>query len=215
MTDVKAPTRSRENTRQRLMDAAMEVFAEVGLDAASVEAICDRAGFTRGAFYSNFDTKDELFLQLAARVASDRVSAVQGRIGELVAAGTDGFDDDEIAGLLEQVLDVGILSRSDVLLMSEIRLRSLRDADVARALLVQDAELRRTVAQMITGIAALKGAQLQMDADEAARLMLTVWESAAVSAVIAGVADDSRAGVEALRATTGARLAEVAHFVLC
>ncbi|KHK97975.1 hypothetical protein LK09_09025 [Microbacterium mangrovi] len=215
MTDVKAPTRSRENTRQRLMDAAMEVFAEVGLDAASVEAICDRAGFTRGAFYSNFDTKDELFLQLAARVASDRVTAVQARIGELVAAGTDGFDEGEIAGLLEQVLDVGILGRSDVLLMSEIRLRSLRDPDVARALLVQDAELCRTVSQMITGIAALKGAELQMDADQAAQLMLTVWETSAVHAVMQGVADESQAGVDALRATTGARLAEVAHLVLC
>ena len=42
-------TRSRENTRARLLDAAAQVFAEVGLDGASVEAVCDRAGFTRGA----------------------------------------------------------------------------------------------------------------------------------------------------------------------
>jgi len=47
-------TRSRENTRARLLEAAAQVFAEAGLDGASVEAVCERAGFTRGAFYSNF-----------------------------------------------------------------------------------------------------------------------------------------------------------------
>jgi len=49
-------SRRREATRQKLLDAAGLVFAEEGLDAASVEAICERAGFTRGAFYSNFDS---------------------------------------------------------------------------------------------------------------------------------------------------------------
>ena len=75
MTDaVAATTRRREATRQKLLDAAAQVFAEVGLDAASVEAICERAGFTRGAFYSNFETKDELFLELVGNVARERVA---------------------------------------------------------------------------------------------------------------------------------------------
>src|SRR6478609_1371282 len=76
-------TRSRERTRRKLLDAAAQVFAEVGLDAASVEAVCDRAGFTRGAFYSNFDSKDELFLELAGTVARERVQAVRDRVREL------------------------------------------------------------------------------------------------------------------------------------
>ena len=76
-------TRSRERTRGKLLDAAAQVFAEVGLDAASVEAICDRAGFTRGAFYSNFETKDELFLELAGIVARERVEAEHKRLSAL------------------------------------------------------------------------------------------------------------------------------------
>ena len=40
---VAGTTRRREATRQKLLDAAALVFAEVGLDAASVEAICERA----------------------------------------------------------------------------------------------------------------------------------------------------------------------------
>ncbi len=215
MTDVKVPTRSRENTRARLMDAAFEVFAEVGLDAASVEAICERAGFTRGAFYSNFASKDELFLELAARVASARVEAVQSRIGEFVADGPEGFDHDEISTILEQVLDVGADDRLGVLLMSEIRIRALRDPDVARAFLDQDAAMQRNVAQIITDIGRLKGIQFRVDADQAAHLMLTVWESSAARALNQGVADDALEGDAALRAAAGERLNEVARLILC
>src|SRR5437588_10391841 len=51
-------------TRARLLASAAKVFAERGFYGASVEEIADRAGFTRGAFYSNFETKADLFLAL-------------------------------------------------------------------------------------------------------------------------------------------------------
>src|SRR5690606_7460408 len=80
-------TRSRENTRARLLEAAAQVFAEVGLEGATVEAVCERAGFTRGAFYSNFESKDELFLALSASVAESRLNAVRERVAALAAQG--------------------------------------------------------------------------------------------------------------------------------
>ncbi|HEV2814851.1 MAG TPA: TetR/AcrR family transcriptional regulator [Solirubrobacteraceae bacterium] len=55
---------SQARTRQALLDAAGEVFVERGLHRTSVEAIAERAGFTRGAFYSNFGSKEELFAEL-------------------------------------------------------------------------------------------------------------------------------------------------------
>ena len=51
-------------TRAALLDAAAQLFVERGLQGASVEAISERAGFTRGAFYSNFASKEELFAEL-------------------------------------------------------------------------------------------------------------------------------------------------------
>lgn len=51
-------------TRRRLLDAAAEVFLERGFQGASVEEISAEAGFTRGAFYSNFASKEELFVEL-------------------------------------------------------------------------------------------------------------------------------------------------------
>jgi AcrR family transcriptional regulator len=51
-------------TRRRLLDGAAEVFRVRGLGASSVEAITAAAGYSRGAFYSNFSSKEELFLEL-------------------------------------------------------------------------------------------------------------------------------------------------------
>jgi AcrR family transcriptional regulator len=58
---------SREQTTQRLLDAAQKVIAKKGLEAASVENIAAAAGYTRGAFYSNFSSKDDLFIELLRR----------------------------------------------------------------------------------------------------------------------------------------------------
>jgi AcrR family transcriptional regulator len=51
-------------TRQDLIDAAERVFVEKGFVGSSVEAIAAEAGYTRGAFYSNFESKEELFAEL-------------------------------------------------------------------------------------------------------------------------------------------------------
>jgi AcrR family transcriptional regulator len=51
---------TRDDTREKLFEAAARVFEEQGIGGASIEAIAAAAGFTRGAFYSNFESKDEL-----------------------------------------------------------------------------------------------------------------------------------------------------------
>jgi AcrR family transcriptional regulator len=59
-------------TRQRLLDAAERVFLRRGLQGSSVEEIAAEAGYTRGAFYSNFKSKDELFVELMHARVYDR-----------------------------------------------------------------------------------------------------------------------------------------------
>jgi AcrR family transcriptional regulator len=61
-----------EETRRLLLDAAERVFIRRGLQASSVEEIAAEAGFTRGAFYSNFESKDQLFVELLHARVYDR-----------------------------------------------------------------------------------------------------------------------------------------------
>jgi AcrR family transcriptional regulator len=55
---------TRDDTREKLFEAAASVFEEQGIGGASIEAIAAAAGFTRGAFYSNFKSKDELIIAM-------------------------------------------------------------------------------------------------------------------------------------------------------
>lgn len=78
------PSARRQETRARLLDAAFEVFTETGFQAASVELITSRAGFTRGAFYSNFSSKEELFVELFNRAYGQRAADLRTRTTELM-----------------------------------------------------------------------------------------------------------------------------------
>jgi AcrR family transcriptional regulator len=51
-------------TRAALLEAAARVFGRGGFYGASVEEIAEEAGFSRGAVYSNFESKEDLFMTL-------------------------------------------------------------------------------------------------------------------------------------------------------
>src|SRR4051812_18201471 len=59
--------RRRQHTRDLLLDAAEEVFAEKGFEGASLDEIAQRAGYTRGAIYKHFGGKEEMFLEANKR----------------------------------------------------------------------------------------------------------------------------------------------------
>lgn len=204
-TALAAPvSRRREATRQRLLDAAAQVFAETGLDAASVEAICERAGYTRGAFYSNFDSKEELFLALCLRMAHAQVAAVRERVA---AFGADDSSHDP-ALLVRQVLEVAGDDRMGVLLLGEIRLHALRTPALAEAFLAQDEELIASVALIVTDVARAKRMTLRTSPEAAARILLDTWTTTSERAVMRGL-DET-----AMRERLGAALAEAAGVLL-
>src|SRR6478735_2419407 len=69
------PARRRELTRNALLSAAAEVFAQRGFDGASLEEIAETAGFTRGAIYKNFAGKEALFFAVTDRLNEQIIEA--------------------------------------------------------------------------------------------------------------------------------------------
>jgi AcrR family transcriptional regulator len=69
MADSSKPAGKRERTKAQLVDATLAEIEENGLAGASLEAIARRAGMTRGAIYSNFESRADLLLEAAARRA--------------------------------------------------------------------------------------------------------------------------------------------------
>lgn len=76
---------SARKTRKALVDAATELFAEQGLTGPSLDAICARAGYTRGAFYVHFKTRDDLIVAVVEQVMG-------GFIDAIIATGEAGAD---------------------------------------------------------------------------------------------------------------------------
>ena len=71
---------TRDDTREKLFEAAARVFEDQGIGGASIETIAASAGFTRGAFYSNFKSKDELIIAML----EDHVEQSMARIRDLL-----------------------------------------------------------------------------------------------------------------------------------
>lgn len=190
MSGVAPSTARRERTRQRLLDAAAEVFAEVGLDAASVEAVCERAGFTRGAFYSNFSSKDELFLELAQQVSDEKLSIVTARVRELESTADGPLSAVDLVGRL---LDVEHDTRSSVLLLSEIRNHALRDTTLAASYTAWEDAMVARVTVLIHDVGRASGLPFKLPPEDMARMFLATWETAAQRAAMDGLDDEELA----------------------
>jgi len=62
----------RQQTRAKLVDAALRVFAEQGYDHATVEEISIAAGYSKGAYYFHFDSKEDMLLELLSAWIDDQ-----------------------------------------------------------------------------------------------------------------------------------------------
>jgi AcrR family transcriptional regulator len=66
-----------QRTRSRLLSSAAKVFACKGMQQASVDEVAEEAGYTKGAFYANFKSKEELFLAMLDERFAERIEEVE------------------------------------------------------------------------------------------------------------------------------------------
>ncbi|MYR47384.1 TetR/AcrR family transcriptional regulator [Streptomyces sp. SID5910] len=135
-------TRRRARTRADLLDAAFAVFAVKGFGRVPIEEVCEAAGYSRGAFYSNFASLDELFFALYRERADLIADQVAG------ALALDGPDLD-VRAAVERVTEVLLLDRDWLLVKTDFLVHAARDPDVARTLLEHRARLRRAIADRL------------------------------------------------------------------
>ncbi|WP_369370228.1 TetR/AcrR family transcriptional regulator [Promicromonospora sp. Populi] len=183
-----ALTPRRERTRERLLDAAFTVFARQGIHGASIEAVCEAAGFTRGAFYSNFSSKEELFLALAERAMRRQLAALESVGKELepdiMRCGT--LDPDTIQAVLAVVVTDHGDARQWAMMRAELELLAMRDPAVGLPFLAQEETLRKELASAIERLLGDLGLRFTVDRRTAVDLLLSVYESSARMAAVAG-----------------------------
>jgi AcrR family transcriptional regulator len=138
---ARARTRpTRQDTIDLLIDGARRAFVERGFYGASIEDICASAGLTRGAFYSAFGKKEDLFFALYDRLISD--------VSELFIAGLDRAAHDHldpIDALFEALAEHFPIGREWYVLNAEFTLFAIRDVDAARNLALRRHALRAVI----------------------------------------------------------------------
>lgn len=175
-------TPRRAATRDRLVDAAVLVFAEKGVLGAAVEEICEAAGFTRGAFYSNFSSKDDLCVALLERHHENQLSALDQALGSF---GTPtGNLDDLIAGALRVFFAAQPEGRPWVLASQELRLHAARSPEFAATYRRFNDEGVARVAETIEGVLDELGYALVTTGPAAIGLLHAVHEYGTLGSLI-------------------------------
>lgn len=155
------PTREEKKaiTRSRLVAAAATVFARRGFAGASLEEVADEAGLTKGAVYSNFESKDDLI----RAVLHDRLDEPARAIPDLVS--DELSIEDRAARAAELFVRQMEQDREAALLDVEFSIYLARNPEMVPRFSEGARELRRTMARAMEEWAARDGVPLPLDSD--------------------------------------------------
>jgi AcrR family transcriptional regulator len=165
--DVKAKSTERGSSREQLLEAAAQVFARRGYRDASMNEIAAEAGFSKGALYWNFESKEELFFTLLDDV-DDRLRAFMALAA---SAPTDRDVTAELSRGLSAVLEQ---HRNMVLLFHEYSAMAVRNADLAVRYAKRNALLRRDIGRAIQARFEAIDVPLSMPAEQLATVVIAL-----------------------------------------
>lgn len=134
---------SRLETRTRLLESAAQLFARGGYVGASVDLIAESAGYSKGAFYSNFESKEAIFLELLDAHKRREIEALAQLLAQDIPAS-------ELLSLIRNLetgrgpdFDFGLLS-------AEFQLQACRDKAFAKTYAKLHRTHRDTMAGLVT-----------------------------------------------------------------
>ena len=114
-----------EQVRRALLDAARSVFVRDGFHGASLDTVADAAGLTKGAVYSRFESKADLFLALLEERIAERVEQVESVLGS-------GSAERDSAAVMRQYLGIVREQMAWTLLVLEFRIHAARHPELNR-----------------------------------------------------------------------------------
>lgn len=160
-------------TRQRLLDSAQEIFARHGFVGASVDEIAEHAGYSKGAVYSNFKSKEALFLELLQNRMSEELGELEqllrggGSIGEILLVLRQRY-----SSLEKQVIWC--------LLSTEFQLQAGRNPGFAEPFAALYRNQRKAIAKLAALVAEKTGATLTWNGEELATSLMALTHGIAL-----------------------------------
>jgi len=184
---------SQKQTRARLLESAQEIFARNGFAGASVDQIAEHAGYSKGAVYSNFKSKEALFLELLKDHMSQELKELRalldssGSAREILRALKDKY-----SSLEKQV--------TLVMLASEFQLQAGRHPEFAEPFAALYRDQRRAIAELVNLLAQKAGVPAPANANEIATTLMGLTH---------GIALQRAADPKSVPAATAGRAIEI------
>jgi AcrR family transcriptional regulator len=151
-------------TREELVETAEQMFTKAGFHATSVDAVADAAGYTKGAVYSNFESKEDLFFAVYERRVERRVHEIEATL----ASGETAY-----AGLERLIAELG--DRDDdgwLAVFFEFWAHVLRHPELRARFAEEHRRVIEPVARNLEQVAAERGERLPEDAHKLATARL-------------------------------------------
>jgi AcrR family transcriptional regulator len=176
--------RRRAATRERPRAGAREVLAREGIQGASVEHICEQAGYTRGAFYSNFTSKDDLMLAVFDRERESMFTTLREAADPSSYAGMSVVE--AIAVVMDRFLLLQPQDREWYLVHAEFQLRGVRDDEVGREFVAAWRQVRIDFEDFLTTTLRALDLRFTVDVGHASTIIMGTYENALRQALIEG-----------------------------
>jgi AcrR family transcriptional regulator len=173
-------TKRRAETRANLIEAAFRVFADKGFGQVRIDDVCAAAGYTRGAFYSNFDSLEELFFTLY----DESARLIAGQVTEALTA--DDINPG-VEAVIERVTATLLLDRNWLLIKTDFLLHAARNPAVADRLATHRQELRTAIEKRLDGARQrLTLPDAISDIPNAARAVVAAYDGVTVQLLLDG-----------------------------
>ena len=143
-------------TRRKLLDAAKRIFAKDGFEAARLEDIAAGAGYTRGAFYANFKSKEDIFFALFEEWVRERIESFTS------AARRYSNPTDKLAALRTHYAELAT-DRRLVLISLEFKLFALRHPEAHARLRGRHRRIRASFGELFSEIMGALGKTIRVD----------------------------------------------------
>ena len=177
-TTPRRVTKRRGETRRRVLDAAMAVFAEQGFGRTSVEDVCTRAGYTRGAFYSNFVSLDELFLAMWQERSDALISAAEAAVEATAERPVRSVEEG-----VDRLLDIAVVDDAWVRIESEFTAHALRTPGLREVMAEREARIAQLLLRVLDRGLERVGRRI-VDRDAFAAALVAVHDGTAVQVLL-------------------------------
>ncbi len=149
-------------TRERLLAAAERVIDRYGFGGASIDLISAEAGYSKGAIYSNFESKEAVFLELLRQYMERDMAALERIVG---------LDSEELSAALTRWLETMDSETDCPLLVTELQLQARRSPAFAERYYALQEQQTRTLAKILERYFEAASRPLPLDPLDLARLM--------------------------------------------